>query len=88
MKTKKAGITQAEARRRAIESLNRLKDHIGGAWPLHEAFSDLDDHPEEDEHGGFNHEVGYVRGLTEAFGLDIGSLCREVEPNPPEDEET
>lgn len=72
-------MTEAEARKRIKESLEILRSHVDGAWPISEAFTDLDDHPEEDEHGGFNHEVGYVRGMCEAFGLDPVTLCSETE---------
>jgi hypothetical protein len=72
-------VTKEEALTKIQGSLTSLRDHIGGAWPLTEAFTDLDDHPDEDEHGGFNHEVGYVRGLCEAFGLDPVSLAQEIE---------
>ena len=45
-----APLTRAVARSRVIDALHILKQQIGGAWPLREAFTDLDDHPEEDEH--------------------------------------
>lgn len=72
-------MTKADALARIKESLETLRDHIDGAWPLSEAFTDLDDHPDEDENGGFNHEVGYVRGLCEAFDLDPVALCATIE---------
>lgn len=74
-----ARLTTAEVRAQVIPILQMLKDHIGGAWPLREAFTDLDDHPEEDEHGGFNYNVGFVRGLCEAVGLDPVAICDEVD---------
>jgi len=71
-------VNKKTAIARIKESLEQLADHIDGEWPLSEAFTDLDDHPDEDESGGFNHEVGYVRGLCEAFELDTLVLCDEV----------
>lgn len=75
-----APLTLEQAKERARDALQTLKDQIAGAWPLCEAFIDLDDHPEEDEDGGFNYHCGYVTGLCEAFGFDVLELCAEVEP--------
>jgi hypothetical protein len=72
-------LTEDQARKRALDALGTLRDHIRGCWPLSEAFTDLDDHPEEDEHGGFNYNVGYVLGLCEAFGFDPVALAAEVD---------
>lgn len=80
-------LTKEEARKLIIDSLVTMKEHIADEWPLVEAFTDLDNHPEEDEHGGFNYLVGYVTGLCEAFGFEVLHLCAEVEPEPPESDE-
>lgn len=79
----KRDMTKVEGREVVLDCLRTLQEHIGGAWPLSEAFTDLDDHPEEDQDPGFNYNVGYVNGLCEGFGLDLTALCAEVEPNPP-----
>lgn len=76
----------AELRNRVLDVLRILQTAIGGAWPLTEAFTDLDDHREDDD-ADFNYNVGYAAGLCEAAGLDLLALCAEVEPVPPVAEE-
>jgi len=80
-------IDEEKAKAEVLDLLGTLREEIGEMWPLSEAFTDLDDHPEQEESGGFNYIVGRVSGLCDAFGWDVLSLCAVVEPNPPEEED-
>jgi hypothetical protein len=61
----------------SIRMLSLHAERAGGPQNLAQAFTDADQYPDFDNDPGANYEVGYLRGVAEAMGVDVLSLIDE-----------